>query len=96
MVKFIGMVGQPYRNFMKMVSWSRVSEHLVNLIGISDQPKQNNPHFYVLYLFSIISKEMIYSVILPNSIISEYNFNIKFYYEIIILFPNTFISIILY
>ena len=42
MVKFIGMVGQPRRNSAKMVSWSRVSEHLVNLIGMSDQLKWNN------------------------------------------------------
>ena len=36
------MVGQPHQNFMKMASWSRVSEHLVNLIGMSDQLKWNN------------------------------------------------------
>ena len=42
MVKFIGMVGQPRRNSAKMVSWSRVSEHLVNIIGMSDQLKWNN------------------------------------------------------
>ncbi len=38
------MVGQPHRNFIKMASWSRVSEHLVNLIGMSDQPKWNNQY----------------------------------------------------
>ena len=42
MVRFIGMVGQPHRNFMKMASWSSVSEHLVNPIGMSDQLKWNN------------------------------------------------------
>ena len=36
------MVGQPRRNSAKMVSWSRVSEHLVNIIGMSDQLKWNN------------------------------------------------------
>ena len=36
------MVGQPRRNFMKMASWSSVSEHLVNPIGMSDQLKWNN------------------------------------------------------
>ncbi|WP_278243261.1 PTS sugar transporter subunit IIB, partial [Catenibacterium mitsuokai] len=41
-VRFIGMVGQPHRNFMKMASWSSVSEHLVNPIGMSDQLKWNN------------------------------------------------------
>ena len=38
------MVGQPHQNFMKMASWSSVSEHLVNPIGMSDQLKWNN-HF---------------------------------------------------
>lgn len=42
MVRFIGMVGQPRRNFTKMASWSRTSEHLVNPIGMSDQLKWNN------------------------------------------------------
>ena len=42
MVRFIGTVGQPHRNFMKMASWSRASEHLVNSIGMSDQLKWNN------------------------------------------------------
>ena len=42
MVRFIGMVGHPRRNFMEMASWSRASEHLVNLIGMSDQLKWNN------------------------------------------------------
>lgn len=36
------MVGQPRRIFFKLVSWSKVSEHLVNLIRMRDQPKQNN------------------------------------------------------
>lgn len=36
------MVGQPRRNFINLVSWSKVSERLVNLIRISDQPKRNN------------------------------------------------------
>ena len=36
------MVGQPHQNFMKMASWSSVSEHLVNPIGMSDQLKWNN------------------------------------------------------
>lgn len=36
------MVGQPRRNFIKLISWSKVSEHLVNLIRMRDQPKQNN------------------------------------------------------
>ena len=36
------MVGQPRRNFIKLVSWSKVSEHLVNLIRMRDQPKRNN------------------------------------------------------
>ena len=36
------MVGQPRRNFTKMASWSRASEHLVNPIGMSDQLKWNN------------------------------------------------------
>ena len=42
MVRFIGMVGHPRRNFMEMASWSRASEHLVNPIGMSDQLKWNN------------------------------------------------------
>ena len=42
MVRLIGMVGQPRRNFTKMASWSRASEHLVNPIGMSDQLKWNN------------------------------------------------------
>ena len=42
MVRFIGMVGQSRRNFTKMASWSRTSEHLVNPIGMSDQLKWNN------------------------------------------------------
>ena len=46
MVRFIGMVGQPHRNFMKMASWSSVSEHLVNPIGMSDQLKWNNQIFF--------------------------------------------------
>ena len=47
MVRFIGMVGQPRRNFTKMASWSRTSEHLVNPIGMSDQLKWNNHYgFY--------------------------------------------------
>lgn len=41
------MVGQPHRNFMKMASWSSVSEHLVNPIGMSDQLKWNNHFKYV-------------------------------------------------
>lgn len=36
------MVGQPRRNFIKLVSRSKVSEHLVNLIRMRDQPKRNN------------------------------------------------------
>ena len=36
------MVGQPRRNFVKMASWSKASEHLVNPIGMSDQLKWNN------------------------------------------------------
>ena len=32
----------PRRNFTKMVNWSRVSEHLVNLIGMNDQLKWDN------------------------------------------------------
>lgn len=40
------MVGQPRRNFMKMASWSSVSEHLVNPIGMSDQLKWNNHKDY--------------------------------------------------
>ena len=42
MVKFIGMIDQPYRNLMKNSSWSSLSEYLVNLIGISDQLEWNN------------------------------------------------------
>ena len=42
MVRLIGMVGQPRRNFTKMASWSRASEHLVNPIEMSDQLKWNN------------------------------------------------------
>ena len=38
------MVGQPRRNFTKMASWSRASEHLVTLIGMSDQLKWNQPY----------------------------------------------------
>jgi hypothetical protein len=38
------MVGQPRRNFTKMASWSRASEHLVNPIGMSDQLKWNNQY----------------------------------------------------
>ena len=56
MVKFIGMVGQPRRNSAKMVSWSRVSEHLVNLIGMSDQLKWNN-HFVMLLKEQVILLE---------------------------------------
>lgn len=36
------MVGQPRRNFVKMASWSKASEHLVNSIEMSDQLKWNN------------------------------------------------------
>ena len=36
------MVGQTHRKSTKMDSWSRVSEHLVNPIGMSDQLKWNN------------------------------------------------------
>ena len=44
------MVGQPHRNFMKMASWSSVSEHLVNPIGMSDQLKWNNQGLLILSL----------------------------------------------
>lgn len=43
------MVGQPHRNFMKMASWSSVSEHLVNPIGMSDQLKWNNHSNFNIY-----------------------------------------------
>lgn len=36
------MVGQPRWNFIKLVSRSKVSEHLVNLIRMRNQPKRNN------------------------------------------------------
>ena len=37
MVRFIGMVGQPRRNSMKLASWSSESEYLVNhLKGVSN------------------------------------------------------------
>ena len=59
------MVGQNRRNFMKMASWSRASEHLVNPIGMSDQLKWNNQlmntlnsilcHIMIVY-FKIIEK----------------------------------------
>lgn len=39
------MVGQLCRDFMKTVSWARVSEHLVKLIGMSDQLKWNNQYY---------------------------------------------------
>lgn len=53
------MVGQPRRNSMKMASWSRVSEHLVNLIGMSDQLKWNNQeilklNFSILFVFALL------------------------------------------
>ena len=47
------MVGQPRRNFTKMASWSRASEHLVTLIGMSDQIKWNNQQGYeIILIFS--------------------------------------------
>ena len=49
------MVGQPHRNFMKMASWSSVSEHLVNPIGMSDQLKWNN-HIMKIVLKNITKK----------------------------------------
>ena len=48
------MVGQPHQNFMKMASWSSVSEHLVNPIGMSDQLKWNNQSVYSLILLLTI------------------------------------------
>ena len=47
------MVGQPHQNFMKMASWSSVSEHLVNPIGMSDQLKWNN-HCSLILFFSTL------------------------------------------
>ena len=39
---------------MEMASWSRASEHLVNLIGMSDQLKWNNQMTHdILYDFGI-------------------------------------------
>lgn len=49
------MVGQPHQNFMKMASWSSVSEHLVNPIGMSDQLKWNNHHSKNLYICLLLS-----------------------------------------
>ena len=55
---------------MKMASWSSVSEHLVNPIGMSDQLKWNNQH----------SREMasvIFRIIVDTEI-----FNIRNWYEL--------------
>ena len=54
MVSRIGMVGQPRRNFTKMASWSRASEHLVNPIGMSDQLKWNNHLLLINHIYNFI------------------------------------------
>ena len=59
MVRFIGMVGQPHQNFMKMASWSSVSEHLVNPIGMSDQLKWNNHFLGTLYNLALTRHQWI-------------------------------------
>lgn len=56
------MVGQPRRNFMKMASWSRVSEHLVNPIGMSDQLKWNNQ------FDEISNKDAIEMILIDNTL----------------------------
>ncbi|WP_295292294.1 hypothetical protein, partial [uncultured Catenibacterium sp.] len=51
-------VGQPRRNFTKMASWSRASEHLVNPIGMSDQLKWNNQLYHINYFYKPISYQI--------------------------------------
>lgn len=73
------MVGQPHQNFMKMASWSSVSEHLVNPIGMSDQLKWNNQSIWLSpypkdFFNPLISKKIITSppmLVLPNYIIAK-------------------------
>ena len=43
-----------------MASWSRASEHLVTLIGMSDQLKWNNQH-PILYLTDLLKSEYTYN-----------------------------------
>ena len=76
MVKFIGMVGQPRRNSAKMVSWSRVSEHLVNIIGMSDQLKWNN-HLAVLVYRIVFLHLMVYQL----ELIFYGSIKFKFYFD---------------
>ena len=73
------MVGQPHRNFMKMASWSSVSEHLVNPIGMSDQLKWNN-HIstIVIKCVQIYSKES-FNMKTSNII----NYKLKFFAELL-------------
>lgn len=71
------MVGQPHQNFMKMASWSSVSEHLVNPIGMSDQLKWNNqdcekngiPHerYVILVLFMFYITKLILIININNN-----------------------------
>ena len=51
---------------MKMASWSSVSEHLVNPIGMSDQLKWNNQQSHTT---EINEKEVIYCIPLKRTII---------------------------
>ena len=60
------MVGQPRRNSAKMVSWSRVSEHLVNIIGMSDQLKWNNQLSYYLPVYIIFSTRYLSYLVNPK------------------------------
>lgn len=59
------MVGQPHRNFIKLVSRSKVSEHLVNLIRMRDQPKRNNQ---VLNLVVIMREKHLEKYLVEHSI----------------------------
>ncbi|WP_329754316.1 hypothetical protein [Catenibacterium mitsuokai] len=64
---------------MKMASWSSVSEHLVNPIGMSDQLKWNNHTFYntsgsliatlayFLNIINILTPSIIKSPVLNNN-----------------------------
>ena len=70
------MVGQPRRNFIKLVSWSKVSEHLVNLIRMRDQPKRNNQfldNFQKLYIsyINLEDKSMCYQLLTDKFSLKE-------------------------
>ena len=62
----------PRWNFIKMASWSRVSEHLVNIIGMSDQPKRNN--HTILYIVNLVLKSLYrVNLVAKNTIYSKFS-----------------------